>query len=92
MNRRMKEEGAATIRDAEMLVHAASVGRALCMCAPYMQTQDVRDRVRELGQRLVGLAPIDGEPGGIAIAEEPIRAAVCETGRILDGLLRLGKN
>lgn len=87
----MREE-VLTNSGAEMLAHAASVARALSMCAPYMKTQDVRERFAELGERLAGLVAIGKEPGGVAIVAGPIKDAMREADQILDGMIRVSKN
>lgn len=87
----MREE-ALTNDGAEMLAHAASVARALSMCAPYMKTQDVREHFAELGERLAGLAAIGKEPGGVEIVAGPIEYTMREVETMLDELVRLCKN
>lgn len=87
----MREE-ALTNDGAEMLAHAASVARALSMCAPHMKTQNVREHFAELGERLAGLVTIGKEPGGIAIVAGPIKDTMLEVDQMLGGLLRICKN
>jgi hypothetical protein len=76
----------------EMLAQAASVARALSMCAPHMKTQDVREHFAELGERLAGLAAIGKEPGGVQIVAGLIKDAMREADQMLDGLIRMGKH
>ncbi len=77
---------------AEMLAYAASVARALSMCAPHMKTQDACERFAELGERLAGLVAIGKEPGGVEIVAGPIEDTMHEVDQMLDGLIRMGKH
>lgn len=71
----------------EMLAHAESIARTLKLCSPHMETQCIRERFAELGQRLLDLVAIGKEPGGAAIVADPMRNAIREAAQVVDGLI-----